>query len=31
MDLTLLLVAMFLLGLASMGAFYAFVLACEKI
>ena len=31
MSLTLWFVAMFLLGIASMGCFYAFLLACEKI
>lgn len=31
MDVTVWLVAMFLLGLVSMGAFFAFLLACEKI
>jgi hypothetical protein len=31
MDLTVLNVAMFALGIVSMGAFFAFLLACEKI
>lgn len=31
MDVTGLMVAMFLLGIVSMTAFYAFLLACEKV
>lgn len=31
MDVTLWFGAMFVLGLVSMGAFYAFLLACERI